>query len=455
MSKKVFTDSLLVYCVISSCVFVIGSSTSIEDVEQRHSPLLSRQHHQSSSTSSSPNEKTLSSLSSQSSPSVLSSSSSPRTASTSSDDASPLETLEGSPQLLDVPSSSSSFSSMTEAIVPKDTIITKIDTSPSSSSSLTSCSLEETASLFSEEDVLKKAIEHFTQRHGQEKVRNLIQEATGMACLSQSLPLFPPLLTLRKPLIPVARTGITLDKTEGQVKSNEVIDENSNNNNDNNHDHHQHDINPDDQEKQDGNEFGDNFKGTIDIGLNIDSKTRNLNLRKLVQETPKVEPNVPRGPVVVYDRVASHLPVPGSGRFLIIPGRRQRPFGSKVRVLARNMVREVKFTTSPFMSVFEALKQAEIKVQYQYPELKDQRVISIESSEEADGHECFKITRVGRVTEDDSHDWIIKVYYADSRTGATELVYEGRCVPGKDKVLVRPLSTIDLVYTSKSSEMSL
>lgn len=285
MSKKVFTDSLLVYCVISSCVFIIGSSTSIEDVEQRHSPFLSRQHHQSpsqsSSISSSPDEKTLSSLSSQSSqasPSVLSSSSSSLSA-TSSDDASPSETLQVSPQLLDVPSSSSS---MNEVIVPKDAIIPKIDTSLSSSSSPTSCSLEEAASLFSEEDVLKKAIEHFTQTYGQEKVKNLIQEATGMVCLSQSLPLFPPLLTLRKPLSPVARTGIPLDTAEGQVKSNEVIDESSNINNNHDHQHHQHDINPDDQEKQGGNDFGDNFKGTIDIGLNIDSKTRDLNLRKLV-----------------------------------------------------------------------------------------------------------------------------------------------------------------------------
>lgn len=87
------------------------------------------------------------------------------------------------------------------------------------------------------------------------------------------------------------------------------------------------------------------------------------------------------------------------------------------------------------------------RIQYQYPELQGQRVIQVEGdSELSTTGNCYRVTRVGQISEDDSFTWIIRVRVSQTQ----EAVYEGRCIPTKDQVYVRPATIIDLILTPKT-----
>lgn len=102
------------------------------------------------------------------------------------------------------------------------------------------------------------------------------------------------------------------------------------------------------------------------------------------------------------------------------------------------------------------------RIQYIYPELAGRRVIHLERRvlETKDGiRECSSITKVGRVENDESNKWNIRVSYSPG----AQVVYEGRCLPTEKELNVRPATTIDLVfapvapeahYLSSSSESS-
>jgi len=60
--------------------------------------------------------------------------------------------------------------------------------------------------------------------------------------------------------------------------------------------------------------------------------------------------------------------------------------------------------------------------------------------------DCVRVTRVGQVSEDDNNIWLIRVRSSPTQ----DPMYEGRCVPTKDQVYVRPATTIDLTLTPKT-----
>lgn len=81
-----------------------------------------------------------------------------------------------------------------------------------------------------------------------------------------------------------------------------------------------------------------------------------------------------------------------------------------------------------------------------HPELSGRRVIHIERrlTETKDGiKDCSSVTKVGRVENDESGEWSIRVSYSPG----VQIVYEGRCVPSEREVNVRPATTIDLIFT--------
>lgn len=100
-------------------------------------------------------------------------------------------------------------------------------------------------------------------------------------------------------------------------------------------------------------------------------------------------------------------------------------------------------------SLLTPTQQIVSRIQYLFPELSGQRVIQMEARmlESPDGERaCSTVTRVGRVEEDDGNVWLLRVSYSPG----TQVVYEGRCVPGERDVYVRPATTIDLIYVPLS-----
>ncbi|KAI1301285.1 hypothetical protein HDE_03168 [Halotydeus destructor] len=135
-----------------------------------------------------------------------------------------------------------------------------------------------------------------------------------------------------------------------------------------------------------------------------------------------------------------HRGGPVAETVLVIPARRLRPQHGRVRIIAKNKNREVRIATTPQMNVLQALKAAEVKIQWQWPELSHQKVIEFERSDEL---ACYVVTRVGQMSIDKDHSWQIKVTYPKT----AHEVYNGRCLPDED-VIVRPGSILDLIYTA-------
>lgn len=193
---------------------------------------------------------------------------------------------------------------------PEQQQLSSHDSSSSSDSSISSskCSLEELTSLFKEDHVVRKALEVYSEKRGLEQMKLIIQEATGLHFSSHinSIPIVAhdhPAPSISEELSSTSTEDVVREfpkkfSPEKVVKSNQVTEDDGvqefigsvnghssgrNQETDSNRD--EQEIHFQEQVGQTGNgpldrPFDGEFKGTIDIPVNLDSSVESSSQRR-------------------------------------------------------------------------------------------------------------------------------------------------------------------------------